>query len=151
MQTTQVARVLEDLVETLEDGNKGFSDAAEMLAEAGREDLAGTMRQMSDQRARFSTELRELAGRQGIDIAEAGSAAGAVHRGWMNVKESLSSNDADAVLSAAATGEEHAKNEFEKALEVDLPDHVMDVIRKQAVAVTTAANEILDLSDRGNS
>lgn len=146
MQTEQIARVIEDLVETLEDGKKGFADAAELMTEAGRNDLAGTMSSLSDQRARFSSELRALAAREGVEIKENGSLAGAVHRSWMEAKESLSGNEPKAILSAAATGEEHAKSEFAKALEVDLPDHVKQVIRKLAVAVTTSADDVIAMS-----
>lgn len=53
--------VIEDLVETLEDGKKGFGEAAEKLREDGHTQLAEQMREFSDQRARLSNELREMA------------------------------------------------------------------------------------------
>lgn len=74
-------QILEDLVETLEDGAKGFEQAADLLADGeGATSLVTEMRTFAEQRRRFSAELRELASRNGEAIAEDGSAGGAIHR-----------------------------------------------------------------------
>lgn len=65
--------VIEDLVETLEDGKKGFGEAAEKLREDGHTQLAEQMREFSDQRARLSNELREMARSAGENEALRGA------------------------------------------------------------------------------
>ena len=49
---------INDIIQTLEDGQKGFASAAEKAEKDGRQDLAIELRQYSDQRAMFSNELR---------------------------------------------------------------------------------------------
>lgn len=124
-------RVTIDLIETLEDGKTGFAKAAEKLADTDRADLAASFQSYSRQRAEFATELRDLAARYGDDIDESGSVAGAVHRGWMAVKDALSGDDPQGVLDAAEQGEDHAVAEYEKALKEDLSPHLRSVVERQ--------------------
>ena len=53
--------VLRELMETLIDGHKGFTMAAEALEDDGNSDLAREMRQFAEQRQRLATELQESA------------------------------------------------------------------------------------------
>ncbi len=148
MQTNHVASVLEDLVETLEDGRKGFEQTAEKLASDGHTDIAATMRQFAEQRARFSVELQQIAGRNGVDLQESGSVSGALHRGWIGLKDALTGSDPHAVLAAAETGEDHAVSEYEDALsDMELPADVRDVIVRQSMEVRTAHDTVRGLRD----
>lgn len=142
-----VDQVLKDLIETLEDGKKGFQEAAERLDD-GRADIANRLRGFADQRQRFSAQLRRLAGERGIQIDEGGSLAGAVHRGWIAVKDAMA-GDAHAVLSAAESGEDHAVAEFESALdEGDLPSDIREVVAGQAAAVKETHDAVRNMRDR---
>ena len=151
MQTTEVSRVIEDLVETLEDGKKGFAEAAERLADAGRIDLADKFREYSSQREQFSAELRELSASHGDFIEETGSVGGTVHRAWINFKDAVSMDSAEAILGAAETGEDHAVNEYNDALEQDLTSDVRAVVARQAQAIQAAHDEVRNLRDRESS
>lgn len=151
MQTTEVGRVIEDLVETLEDSKKGFAEAADRLAEAGRDDLAVQFREYSSQRERFSAELRELAGRHGTDIDESGSIAGDLHRAWINLKDALTADSAEAILEAAETGEDHAVAEYNDALDQELAADVRAVVTRQAIAVRAAHDTVRRLRDSERS
>ena len=151
MQTTEVGRVIEDLVETLEDGKKGFAEAAERLADAGRGDLADKFREYSRQREQFSAELREVGASHGDFIEEAGSVGGAMHRAWINFKDAVSMESAEAVLGAAETGEDHAVAEYNDALEKDLAPDVRTVVARQAQAVKAAHDEVRRLRDSESS
>ena len=151
MQTTEVSRVIEDLVETLEDGKKGFAEAAERLADAGRIDLADKFREYSSQREQFSAELRELSASPGDFIEETGSVGGTVHRAWINFKDAVSMDSAEAILGAAETGEDHAVNEYNDALEQDLTSDVRAVVARQAQAIQAAHDEVRNLRDRESS
>ena len=142
-------KVIEDLIETLEDGRKGFEKAAERLEKDGRADIAGRMRELSQERARFSQELRELAVSEGVEIREDGSMAGTLHRGWITLAEALTGDDPSAVLSAAESGEDHAIAEFEKALtSSDLGAAVSAVVARQAAEVKAAHDEVRTFRDR---
>jgi uncharacterized protein (TIGR02284 family) len=148
MDTDSIGDVLEDLIETLEDGRKGFAQSADKLVEAGRNDLADRMREFSNQRTRYSAELRSLATGEGIEIDEDGSIAGTVHRGWIALKDAMSSNEVGAVLGAAETGEDAATSQYRDALAVELPPHIRAVVAEQAIAIEAAHDEVRALRDR---
>lgn len=147
METKTTAAVLEDLIETLEDGRKGFAEAAECIEGSNEPALAVGLRRFSQQRTDFSAELRGLASSHGIKIDEEGSTAGALHRGWLSLKAAVTGDDAQAVLGAAETGEDHAVSEYKDALEADLPADVRSVIERQAEAVRSAHDEVKALRD----
>ncbi len=138
--------VLEDLIETLEDGKLGFEQAADHLVESDAS-LAIRLRELGAEREQFSAELRALAARQGYSISEEGSIAGAVHRGWIALKGALATNDRHAVLAAAESGEDHTVAEFGSALEGELPQEVRSVVVRQATAIRRAHDEIRSLRD----
>jgi uncharacterized protein (TIGR02284 family) len=147
MNTASIGSVLEDLIETLEDGRKGFDQSAEKLSEAGRSDLAARMREFSTQRQRFSAELRSLAAGEGITIDENGSISGAVHRGWISLKEALTTDEVGAVLGAAETGEDAATSQYRDALGEELPPQIRAVVAEQAIAIEVAHDEVRRLRD----
>ena len=147
MTNQEVGSVLEDLIQTLEDGRKGFSEAAEKLQANGRADLASKMTEFSAERARFSGELRMAAKGMGFDITEGGSGAGALHRGWIALKDALTGDDAHPVLAAAESGEDHAVKEYEEALAANLPPQIHDVVAKQATKVQAAHDAVRAMRD----
>jgi uncharacterized protein (TIGR02284 family) len=137
-----------DLVETLEDGRRGFAKGADKLSETNRPELASTFRRLSDQRAQFSHQLRTMANAHGDQVDEDGSAAAALHRGWMSLKDALSGSDADGVLDAAEQGEDHAVKEYQKALAADISIELRAVIERQYVDVKAAHDEVRALRAR---
>lgn len=148
MEKDAAGAVLEDLIETLEDGCKGFEIAAEKLQANGHPDLARTMNEYSAQRRRFSEELRSAARSIGHEIEENGSATGALHRGWIAVKDALTGDDAHAILAAAETGEDHAVSEYEDALGQGLPAQIREVVAKQAAEVKAAHDSVKAMRDQ---
>jgi len=135
-------RVTKDLIQTLEDGKDGFARAAEKLADSDQPELSSRMRTFSEQRAAFSAELEQIAAGYGDDIDEDGSVGGAIHRGWMAVKDAISGSDAQGVLDAAEQGEDHAIAEYEDALGKDISPELRVVIERQFTAVEQAHNEV---------
>ena len=137
------SNTIRDLVQTLEDGRKGFSDAADKLADDGNAALARRFQEYAEQRQRFSAELRSAAIDAGVEVQEEGSVAGALHRGWISLKDALTGTDADAVVNAAHTGEEHAVQEYEKALEDSgLPAGLAETVRRQAAEIRSVRDEV---------
>ncbi|MGH8913108.1 MAG: ferritin-like domain-containing protein [Acidimicrobiia bacterium] len=147
MQADTTAGVLGDLIQTLEDGRKGFEQTADHLESQADRSITDRMRAFAEQRSSFSSELRSLAARQGFTIDEEGSMTGAMHRGWIGLKDALTGNDASAVLGAAESGEDHAVSEYEEALSQDLPAEIRTVIERQAIEVSRAHDEVRNLRD----
>ncbi len=135
-------KAAKELVETLRDGEKGFTAAADKLRDGDRPEWATLMQRLSEERAGFRQEIVALGHEYGDDVDESGTAAAAVHRGWISLKDALTGDDAGSVLGAAATGEDHAVSEYEKALEQDLSAGFRDVVSRQHQAVVAARDEV---------
>lgn len=139
--------VTKDLIETLEDGREGFTRAADKLADSDRPDLADTFRSYADQRGRFAQDLRNLAAQYGDNIEEDGSMLGALHRGWMSIKDAVTGDSPQAVLDSAEQGEDHAKSEYRKALGEPISAHLRAVVEDQQLKVIATHDEVKRLRD----
>lgn len=142
-------KVAKELVETLKDGAAGFASAADKFRDSDHPEWVTPLQRLSEQRAGFSREIVELGHDYGDDVDESGTAAAALHRGWMSLKDALTGDDARGVLGAAVTGEDHAVSEYEKALEGDLSDGFRAVVTRQHAAVVTARDEVKALHAAG--
>ena len=141
---------INDIIQTLEDGQKGFASAAEKAEQDGRQDLAIEFRQYSDQRAMFSNELRTHAAEHGLDVDSGPSVAGTVHRGWMALKDALSGDDVSGVLDAAEQGEDHAVAEYERAMDEDLDGELRTLLGQQFTEIQATHNRVRKLRDATN-
>ncbi len=143
------AKAAKELVETLKDGERGFAESADKLRDGEHPEWAETLQRLSAQRAGFAREIVDMGHAYGDDVDESGTVAAAVHRGWISLKDALTGDDAGAVLGAAATGEDHAVSEYEKALELDLSAGFRDVVTRQHAAVVAARDEVKALQAAG--
>ncbi len=142
------ARCTKELIETLEDGRKGFEQCAEKLKDSSSPGVAADMTRFAEQRRQFSAELSRVAESYGDAIDESGSATAAVHRGWIALKDALTGADPKAILRAAVQGEEHAVSEYEKALEGDLSPSLREVVVRQLDQIRGARDEVKALAER---
>lgn len=140
------ARVTKDLMETLEDGRDGFATSADKVADSSQPEVASTLRQYSEQRAQFYAELDRLAQAYGDDVDDSGSVAGAVHRGWISLKDALTGDSPKAVLEAAQTGEEHAVAQYEHALGEDISADLRQVVERQLGEIRHAKDAVTRLA-----
>lgn len=148
MPETATHSTLEELLATVENGRRGFAEAADKLDADGHPALAADMRDLAEQRLRMSNELKALAASEGPPIeAGEGTVAGAMHRTLMGLRDALTGDDPYAVLAAAEQGEDHAVSEFEKALAEELPMTVRTVVQRQHEEVLTAHERVRALRD----
>jgi uncharacterized protein (TIGR02284 family) len=141
----EIISTINELIETLKDGQKGFEEAADAVNDP---QLKSLFTGYSQQRARFASELQTQA--RSIGEAEpetGGSAAGAMHRGWINLKSAITSQDESAILAECERGEDSAVQEFEKAMRNDLPSPVLDIVSQQYRDVKNAHDRIKNLRD----
>jgi uncharacterized protein (TIGR02284 family) len=128
-------KVLLDLIETLEDSQKGFADIGEHLKD---ESLKRYFLAESLKRANFRAELENELHRAGMhDVKESGSVSGALHRTWGDVKASLGGGD-HAQLETAEQGEDAAKKAYKEALEKELPLPIRQLLSTQQAHVMTS-------------
>jgi uncharacterized protein (TIGR02284 family) len=141
----EIVSVLDELIETLKDGQQGFRQAAEGVSDPK---LKSLFRDYSGQRSRFVTALQTEARKFGEDKPEDdSSAAGVLHRGWINLKSAVTGGDEHAILAECERGEDSAVEEFQKAVEDDLPPSLQEVVSRQYAEIKTAHDRIRDLRD----
>ena len=76
-----------------------------------------------------------------------GSATGALHRGWINLKSALSRGDDHAILAECERGEDSAVEEYQTALDNGLSAPVRDIVSRQYVEIKATHDRIRDLRD----
>ena len=137
--------ILNDLIETLKDGQEGFRVAAEDIKNP---ELKTLFNKISLERSGFVGELQAEANRLGESKPEnTSSVAGALHRTWINLKSSLSRGDEYEVLVDCERGEDSAVDEYKKALEKELPHNIREIVERQFREVKSAHDTVKQLRD----
>ena len=104
--------------------------------------------QRAENCAKGAADLQQVISRLGGDPQEHGSIAGAVHRGWVNLKAAASGRTDLAILEECERGEDVAKARYRKALEEKLPDDIRSIVQRQYDGVQRNHDQIRDLRDR---
>jgi len=137
-----LADVLNGLVQTAKDGAEGFKTSAEKVKDPS---LRTLFSRYASERASYAQELQGLVSSLGEKPAEHGHVAGALHRGWINLKEALSSNEDTAIVNEAEAGEDAAKKAYSEALAKPLPADVKTVVQRQYTGVLAAHDTVRNL------
>lgn len=144
-QNKETISTLNSLIETLKDGQEGFKQAAEGVADP---QLKSLFNEYSQQRSRFANELQKQAEMLGEPKPEdSSSAAGALHRSWINLKSAVTSGDDHAILAECERGEDSAVKEYEKAMKRDLSPSLRNIVSPQYSEVKSAHDRIRNLRD----
>ena len=138
----EVISTLNNLVETCKDGQNGFRTAAEGVKNS---ELIALFNTYSEQRGQFASELQNEVRSLGGDPEKTGSTAAALHRGWINIKSTVTGEDEGAVISECERGEDSAVNAYEAALQEDLPANVRAIVETQFAKVKEAHDRIRSL------
>lgn len=145
MTNADVIDVLNDLIETCRDGEYGFKACSEHTQSV-------ELRELFQSRARecngAALELQTQVTQMGGTPESSGSASGAVHRGWVAVKGTLSGYSDLAMLEECERGEDVAKARYKKALEQDLPVDIQMIVTRQFDGVVRNHDQIRLLRDR---
>jgi uncharacterized protein (TIGR02284 family) len=146
VQNDKAISVLNNLIETCKDGEKGFRTAAEGLKDAQTKSL---FNEYSRQRAQMARELQDEVRRIGGDPEKAGSTAGALHRGWMDIKSAVTGKDDHAIVAEAERGEDVAKGVYDDAVnDANLPPSARTLVQQQAIKVREAHDRVRAIRDR---
>lgn len=138
----EVVDVLNDLLETTRDGGHGFLACAEEVESAS---LKQVFVSRAESCRKGEQELIALIRQYGGKPAEGGTAAGALHRGWVHVKGTVGANSELSILESCERGEDAAVAQYRKALKQNLPSDVRAAVQREAEGAQRNHDQIRDL------
>jgi uncharacterized protein (TIGR02284 family) len=137
-----VVDTLNGLIEISKDGEIGFRTAA---AEVKRSDLKAIFHEAANRCAEGAAELQRKVRALGGEPEDSGSAIGALHRRWLDLKSAVTGKDDLAILEEVERGEDAAKAAYVAALRVELPPGIRAVVGRQYQGVKRNHNRVRDL------
>lgn len=138
--------VLNHLIETCRDAERGFRQAADLVSDPS---LKALFSDIADERAEFANDLVPHANRLGGEATAAGTAAGSLHRWWMDIRDRLSGHDDLAVVAEVRRGDNVTRLAFKSAVDGVLPMTVRELLDQQYAQICAehARIESLDRSE----
>ena len=125
MDSKKITSTLNDLIETCRDGQNGFREATENVKSP---DLKAFLNEVATERAQFVNELQLEVRRLGGEPETTGSAAGALHRAWIDIKGTLAGKDDHTILVECERGEDSAVEAYTDALKQGLPTAIHQTV-----------------------
>jgi uncharacterized protein (TIGR02284 family) len=146
--TRKVVSILNELIETSKDGEKGFA----LAAQDSKEPTLTMLFSEGEQSCRAAVaELQDLVRTLGGDAEDDGSVKATVHRGWLSLKSAVTSRDSKAILEECERGEDYAKAKYAEALKQDLPEQVRTLVDRQYQGVVANHDRVRDLRNQYRS
>jgi uncharacterized protein (TIGR02284 family) len=109
-------KVFNTLIATTLDSVKGYREAAEESRDTTHARFFG---EMAEERSRVAADLQQQVRSLGGDPETDSSTAGAVHRGWVDLKSAITGRDEKAIVNEVERGEDYIKAKFETAMQDD--------------------------------
>jgi len=119
--------VLNTLIETCKDAERGLLHAAELVTDPA---LKVLFTDTAYRRAQFAIQLAPHAQRLGGASTADGTTGATIHRRWMDVRSALSGHDDRAVVSEATRGDNLTLMAFKTAVEGALPPTARDLVEQ---------------------
>ncbi|MDA0177639.1 PA2169 family four-helix-bundle protein [Mesoflavibacter profundi] len=134
----QISEKLNELLVKNYDAEKGYLNAMDNVED---KNLKIFFKRRASERSQFAKELRTEILRYGEVPEDSGSFKGTMHRNWMTLKSTFSSNNEDKILEEAIRGEEASLEEYDKLMkENNLPPTIDELIFRHRNAIQAAIN-----------
>ena len=121
-------KVLNDLIEVCKDGEYGFRICSEQAKSA---ELHTMLQNRTRECATAAAQLQDQVFALGGSPDSNGSIGGALHRGWVSLKTTLTTFDDLAVMQECERGEDSALESYRAALKEDLSSPVRGLVEQQ--------------------
>lgn len=134
---------LNTLIGTLIDSVNGYQKAA---ADTTNTRFAEMFNARAQERQAAVGQLQAAVARMGGNPEDDGTTAGAIHRGWINLKEAVLGRDDEAIVNSVESGEDYLKGKFEAALKnVDLPADARAAVEQAWTSVKAGHDQMSQL------
>lgn len=135
-----ISNKLNELLTKNYDAEKGYINA---INEVDSVTVKNFFKTMAEQRSAFARELRTEILTYGQIPEDTGSVKGLLHRNWMSLKSTFSSNNEETILNEALRGEKASLEEYNELLkDTTFPPRVTELLKKQRNAVESAINSV---------
>lgn len=143
--TDKLGNQLNDILEKNYDAEKGFKQAADNAKHAG---LKAYFNSKAQERYNFGHQIKSELKLFGQEPDKGGSATGAAHRTWMEVKSWFASDDDEAMLEEAIRGEKASVEEYTEVInETTLPGSTKQLLQTQKDTIVQGLSNIKRLED----
>lgn len=131
---------LNTLIGTLIDSIEGYQKAA---ADTTNQRFAEMFNARAQERQQALTGLQAAVARLGGNPEDDGTTAGAVHRGWLKLKEAVVGQDDETIVKTVEEGEDYLKEKFETAMQhKDLPPEARAAVEQAWQSVRAGHDEM---------
>jgi len=108
---------LQRLYRILQDGQKGYAEAAEHVKSP---DLKALFEKIASEREALANQMGSKMAEFGYDPNGHDDALGVLHRGWMSIKASITSNTDQNILESCRNGDQAALDAFDDVLQGEI-------------------------------
>jgi uncharacterized protein (TIGR02284 family) len=135
-----VSNKLNELLIKNYDAEKGYINA---MKDVDNKSVKNFFKSRAEERARFASELRTEILTYGEIPEDSGSFKGTLHRNWMSLKATFSSNNEQTILNEALRGEKASLEEYNELLRNNnFPSRLIELLREQRNAIEAAINSV---------
>ena len=145
MDTAISRSMLRELIETSQAGEKGFALATRDNQEPG---VADVLKDGEESSRTSASELEEQMRLLGGAVGETGAKPALVYRGWIDFKAVAISRDTKLILEECERGADYARNRYEAAMKLELPDSARAVVERQYRGVIAIQGRLRILRNR---
>lgn len=143
MKSNHDIKTLNSLIETTLDSADGYAEAAK---DAKSPQLVSLFSERSSERKQVASTLQQCVRSLGGKPDDDGTVLASVHRMFVNLRASLTSNDNKAVVDEVERGEDHLKSKFESAMkDADLSPDTQASITNAYASVRSGHDQMRDI------
>ena len=133
--------IVKDVVEVLHDGQKGFAELGKHLQDP---QIKTFFMNESLTRSKFAGELESAAG---LENDTGGTASGAMHRFWGDLKGKMGGGD-HTLLETAEQGEDAVKKAYVEALQKpEVSGNIRQILEKQQMHIKQSHDQVKAFRD----
>lgn len=135
-----VSDKLNELLVKNYDAEKGYINA---MKEVENRNVKNFFKNRAEERSKFARQLRTEILTYGEIPEDSGSFKGLMHRNWMSLKATFSSNNEETILDEALRGEKASLEEYNELLSNNnFPSRLIEMLREQRNAIEAAINSV---------
>ena len=141
---TDVLSDLNGLLEACRDGEYGFRECAD---QSKADNLKELLNRYADETLANAAELQNFAREMGGKADDNGSVVGALHRGWVSVRGTVTGYSPETMLAECERGQDALLAAYTRAQKKNMPLHIAEAIARQAEGVQKNRDRIKELQE----